>query len=60
MVVNGNESIQVDSPLVDYVIIDKALKKDLGGKRLDYGTITIKVKDGKSTLITVEKTIKLD
>lgn len=48
------------TPLLDYGIIDKALKKDLGGKRLDYGTITIKVKDGKSTLITVEKTIKLD
>ena len=41
---------------------DLELKKQLERKvwPIDYGTVKIQVRQGKSTLVTIERTIKLD
>lgn len=48
------------NPLLDYVIIDAALKNEFGNKPIMYGSIKLQIRGGKVTLITAEKTIKLD
>lgn len=41
---------------------DTELKKELGKVNwpIDYGIITVKVRDSKPTLITIERTVKMD
>jgi len=36
------------------------LKKIDWAKHLDFGTIKLQIRDGKATLATIEKTVKLD
>ncbi len=48
--------------------LDNKVKKDIDLKQeldkitwpVDYGTVTVQVRDGKATLAKVERTIKLD
>ena len=46
--------------MLDYVIIDAALKRELDGKPIQYGTVTLQIRAGKVTLVKVEKTIRVD